>query len=274
MPHDPQFPTSDFESRAYGEAPSGTIGLRNFDEGLVTTLGAVIHEADSGKGPETNYFIETGLLPVEPPPGLPGVPVTFAFPEDIWERYRQPVIVVRRDDISPAMNRWHPGMKEWRTPAQTANPKQVVLNPGTFGEETLLAWDAYEEKEMAVPFDISYTISILARHRGKGRLPPKDKPIGFTGAQGSPRNQVNKIFDFVMRKFPPYCQVLVRDSLDDIRAYSAFMEAVSHLDEVPEVTERVLGFALTLRVEAELDLVDPIVRKAVTDGLTTRTEVL
>jgi hypothetical protein len=52
------------------------------------------------------------------------------------------------------------------------------------------------------------------------------------------------------------------------------MEAVSSLDEVPEVTERILGAAVTLRVEAELDLKDPVVKTAVTSALTMRTEVL
>lgn len=274
MTYDPQIPVSDFEKRSKGQAPNGTIGLRNFDEGVVRTLGATIHESNDGKGPLNNYFIESGILPVEPAPGLPGVPVTFSHPEDVYERYRQPVIVVRRDDIAPAMQRWHPGMTEWRAPKQGANPVVVTFDEGTFGETSVEGFDEYEHKEMSVPFDITYTLTILARHRGKGRLPPKDDPVGFAGAQGSPRNQVNKILDYVLRRFPPYCQVYVRDSLGDTRRYSAFMEALSHLDEVPEVTERVLGFAVTLRVEAELDLGDPYVERAVLNGLTLRTEVL
>ena len=220
----------------------------------------------------SNYFIaKERIAPVEPAPGLPGIPITFSHPEDIWERYRQPVIVIRRDDIAPAMNRWHPGMVTYRAPALGAKPMTVTLGPTT---GSVSGFDRYEQKEQAVPFDITYTITILARTRGKGPLPRRGDPAGFKGAAGSPRNQVNRILDYVLRIYAPYTAVLVRDSLDDIRTYSAFMEAISHLDEVPEVTERVLGFALTLRVEAELDLRDPVIQHSVTAPLTIGTTVL
>lgn len=274
MTHDPQTPVGDLESREAGASPSGIVGLRNFDAGVVESLDAEVHDVDTGKGPHSNYYIATSrTFPVEPAPGLPGIPVTFSHPEDVYERYRQPVIVIRRDDLSPAMNRWHPGHKSWKAPAQGANPVQVTFDEGTFGEQTVHGFDRYETKDTGVPFDITYSIQIYARHRGKGPMPPKDVPTGFTGAPGSPRNQVNAVLDYVLRRYAPYCQVLVTDSLGDQRKYSAFMEAVSHLDEVPEVTERVLGFAVTLRVEAELDLSDPVVQRAAT-ALTIRSEVL
>ncbi len=269
MAHDPQTPTQDFDAREAGRAPAGRVGLRNFDQGVVETLGAEVFDSGTGL---SNYFIATSrIAPVEPAPGLPGIPITFSHPEDIWERYRQPVIVIRRDDIAPAMTRWHPGMVTYRTPALGAKPVSVRLGPTT---GVVAGYDKYEQKEQAVPFDITYTISILARHRGKGPLPRRGDPAKFTGAAGSPRNQVNAILDYCLRIYAPYTAVLVRDSLDDIRTYSAFMEAISHLDEVPEVTERVLGFALTLRVEAELDLRDPVTQRAVTAPLTMSTTVL
>ena len=273
MTHDPQIPVGSEESRRLGQSPTGIVGLRNFDQAVVESLGAEVHDVDTGKGLHSNYYLGSDLLPVEPAPGLPGIPITFSHPEDVYSRYRQPVIVVRRDDISPAMNRYHPGHKSYRAPAQSANPVTVVINPGTFGEQRLEGWDRYETKTTGIPFDLTYTISIYARHRGKGPLPKKGVPTGFTGAQGSPRNQVNSVLDYVLRRFPPYCQVLLVDSQGDTRRYSAFMEAISHLDEVPEVTERVLGFAVTLRVEAELDLNDPEVSRAAT-ALTIRSEVL
>ena len=81
--------------RALGKRPSGVVGLRNFDEGIVTTLRAEVVDG--------NYYIcDPGLYVVDPPPGQPGVPITFAFPDDNYEHWRFPVIVIRRDDISPA----------------------------------------------------------------------------------------------------------------------------------------------------------------------------
>ena len=274
MTHDPQIAVGNLERRAEGTSPTGIVGLRNFDAGVVKTIGGEVHDVDTGKGLHSNYYLPpTDVLPVEPAPGLPGIPITFSHPEDVYARYRQPVIVVRRDDLSPAMSRWHPGHKSYRAPAQKAKPVSVTFDPGTRVERSVSGFDSYETKDTGVPFDVTYTITILARHRGKGPLPKKGVPTGFTGAAGSPRNQVNLLLDHVLRRTAPYCQIFVEDSLGDLRKYSGFMEAVSHLDEVPEVTERVLGFAVTLRVEAELDLSDPVVHQAV-QTLTTRTTVL
>lgn len=245
-------PRGTLEDREAGRAPTGTVGLRNFDQGLLETLGAVIIEQ--------NYWIlASAVLPVVPPPGSPGIPVVFSHPEDLFERYKLPVISVRRDDISPALQRWHPGMQMYRAPAAGARPVEVSrgdpLNP-----TVLSGFDRYEYREQAAPFDITYTISVLARHRGFG--PAGDTPSGTA----SPKTQVNALFNYVLRIFAPYTSILLRDDLGDLRSYSAFMEGTSHLDELAQVTERVIGFALTLRVEAELDLGAPVEQTSVFEG--------
>jgi hypothetical protein len=272
MAFDRQTATKTWQDREAGRALPGFVGLRNFDEGVVRTLGAEVMRADESG--HRNYFIATEKIgPVQPAPGLPGIPITFSHPEDIWARYKQPVIVIRRDDIAPAMNRWHPGMTTARYPSTGANPLQTSYGNGP-DAPVLSGYDSYDTKQQAVPFDITYTISILARYRGRGPDLRRNVPEGFDGAPGSPRTQCNSILDYILRIYAPYSQVTVLDSLGDPRLYSTFMEAISHLDEVPEVTERVLGFALTLRVEAELDLKDPETRRAASQPLTVRTEVL
>jgi hypothetical protein len=255
-----EIPQGSGDQRALGERPAGYVSLRNFDEGVVITLGAEVRD---GK----DYHIPIDKVsPVAAPPGQAGVPITFAFPDDKYEHWRLPCIVVRRDDIAPAMNRWHPGMTTWRGPARGALPVIATLGTGP-DAPTVAGYNKYEIQQQAAPFDITYTISIMARHRGQGDR----KPIGedVTG-NANPKTQANQLLDYVMRIYQPYCAVFVRDSLGDFRTYEAFMEAVSHLDQVAEVTDRVIGFALTLRVEAELDLNDPIVRSAVTAPLTIR----
>jgi hypothetical protein len=230
------------------------VGLRNFDEGVVETLRPeVIND---------NYYLTGVPNMASPVPGSPGIPIIFAFPEDLFERYKLPVVVIRRDDISPALSRWHPGTITYKAPAANATPVEVTLPDST----VLRGYSRYETQQQAAPFDITYTISLLARHRGFGK--------GSSGAAGpgSPRNQVNRLLDYALRIYQPYSQVIVRDSLGDARSYSAFMEAISHLDEVAEVTDRVIGFALTLRVEAELDLRDPREKPAAT-GLITPNEL-
>lgn len=232
--------------------PTGSVGVRNFDQGVLDTLGAVLIDS--------NYFLpKLDLLPIQATPGMPGIPIVFAFPEDLYERYKLPVMVVRRDDIAPAMQRWHPGMVTYRAPAKGS--REVTVSRGDpLNPVVKTGYTRYEQQQQAVPFDITYTLSILARHRGFG--PAGETPEGTA----SPRTQINKLLDYVLRIFAPYTSLHLKDDLGDVRSYSAFMEALSHLDELAEVTGRVIGFALTLRVEAELDLSDPIEQSTVFGG--------
>jgi hypothetical protein len=241
--------------RTEGRARTGFVNLRSFDEGVVETMGATLDEGQS------DYFLHLGDVstdgidplpsshfhrgPVDPRPGLPAIPVTFSFPEEVFKKYSIPMILVRRDDVAPALERWHPGMLQYRTTGRGALPVVYQPTPNMTPQE---GFDRAEQVEQAAPFDLSYTVSIVARNRGSAGI----------------RNQANRVFDHVLRIYQPYCRVLVRDSIGDMRSYSAFMEGVSHLDEVAEVTDRVIGFAISLRIEGELDLNDPVIRKTVT----------
>lgn len=222
-----------YQASVEGRARTGTVGLRDFDQGVVETLGAFI-DGD-------NYWLQVdGICP---PPGAPGVPVTFSFPEDVYEKYKLPVLMVRRDDISPAMQRWHPGTNQYRAPSTSGLPASVTMHG-----VTQTGFDRYEELQQAVPFDLMYSLQISARYRGALRS----------------RNHTNRLLDYVLRVYPPYCRVVLKDSLQAIRTYEAFMEGISPMDDVMDVADRTLGFTVTLRVEGELDLHDPVVRRAVT----------
>jgi hypothetical protein len=229
--------------RIYGRARNGEVGLREFDEGVKLTLGATVIDS--------NYYIPVGegaLKNVCPPRGLPGIPLIFNMPDDTVEEFKLPQIVIRREDISPANQRWHStGAQKYRAPAFGASPLTVTL-PG--GRE-VSGWDAYEDAPQAKPFDITYSIVVMARNRG-GRN------------ESGPRNQANALFHHMMRCFPPYGLLFVVDTIGDLRTYEAFAESASIEDEILEVTGRQVGFVLSLRVEAEIDLDDPMTGKAVT----------
>lgn len=212
-----------------GGQRTGIVTLRDFDRGVVETMRAeVVND---------NYFIK--ISGVDPAPGQPGVPVTFAYPEDVYERWKLPAIVLSRDDISPAMQRWHPGALQYSAPAYGA--REVTIG----GK---VDFSARETMAQAIPLDISYTITILTTGRG---------------APGS-RAQAGRMLDHVFRIFPPYCAVYVKDSLGDQRSYSAFTDAVGMLDEVADISDRTIAFAVTLRVEAECDLADPEIHSTAT----------
>lgn len=228
-----------YQASVEGRARTGRVGLRNFDQGVVETLGAFIEKE--------NYWLT--VEGIDPPPGIPGVPVTFSFPEDVYEKYKLPVLMVRRDDISPAMQRWHPGTLQYRAPATQALPASTTISG-----VALTGFDRYEEAQQAVPFDLMYSLQVSARYRGALRS----------------KNHTNALLQYVLEVYPPYCRVVLKDSLDTVRSYEAFMEGITPMDDAGDVADRTLGFVITLRVEGELDLHDPVVRRAVTQAATVR----
>ena len=228
--------------RQSGKARTGAVTLRDFDQGVVETLGAKVIE---------DRYIITGVPNVDAPPGLAGVPVVFAHPEEVFQTHKIPVIEVRRDDVSPAMNRWHPGTIHYRVPAQGAQ-KVAAAIPGT---GMVTGYDSYEEQQQACPFDLLYSINIIAKNRQY-----------MASAQ--------QLLAYVLKIYQPYCGVWVKDSVGDWRSYEAFLESVAPMDEAADVAERVIGFALSLRVEAELDLNEPFKSKAITKLPTLRTKSL
>ena len=218
----------------FGERPNGTVTLRSFDQGLVETLG--------GKVIGDRYYVN--IEGVDPPPGDPGIPIHFNYPEDLYANFRYPAFVVTRDDISTGFGRIHPFQAQYRAPAKSALP---VSTPGPNGT-VLTGFDKMSSRLDATPFDITYTLYIYHTLRG-----------GFGG-----RSAANRMLDHVLRTFPPYGQVFVVDSLGFCRTYEAFNEGITNLDDIAGVSERMIQFAVTVRVEAEYDLADETTSHTVT----------
>lgn len=235
----PEAASQDLLLRKQGKRDVGRVTLRSFDQGLVETLGATVDSSRS------RYVLKLPNLDTRE--NYPGVVVTFANPEPVFTEEILPLIFVRREDITPAMNRWHPGTEQFRAPGDGALPIQIGTRTG---------FSANKSVQQAAPFDITYSINIMAKHRGGEQI------AGL-------RNQVNRLFEHVMRTFQPYGVLILKDSLGDERTYEAFMEATSPLDEVADTTDRVVGFSVTVRVEGELDLLDPVTYKAVAGDPTT-----
>jgi hypothetical protein len=238
-------PYSDAETQAYlrrtrGEDQVGTVSIRDFDQGIIETMGAFVEDQ--------RYWLS--IPGIDPPPGRPGVLVTFSYPETEFKSFVVPLVLIRRDDISPAMERWHPGTEAYRTPPATALPVKLPDDDTVHANKE--GHDRREVGVQAMPFDISYTISVLAHYRG---------------APGQ-RGQVQAIFHHVLKTYGPYSTVLLYDSLGDPREYHTFTESTSVLDEHSEIADRIIGLAISLRVEAELDLYEPSTFKTVTQPLT------
>lgn len=223
--------------RIAGREAAGIVTLRDFDRGVATTLG--------GKIEDGHYILS--IPGVSGPPGYNGVPVFLSVPEQLFEKKRLPCLVIQRDSLSPAMSRWQSiGHEQYNAPAPGANPLTVTAPDGS----VLSGYDSMEVMKQAMPYDIGYTISIYA-----------------PGREANERLSANKILDYVLRVYLPYSLVYVKDSIDDTRSYQAYMEGVAMLDDILSVNDRVIGFAVTLRVEGELDNLYAEKFKTVTSGI-------
>jgi hypothetical protein len=233
-----------YATNAEFDQKTGIVWLDDFDHGVVTTLGAVINTAG-------DTYVIKNMDGVEPPPEFEGVPVYFAFSDDTIDKKIMPSFVIRRDSMSPALSRLQMGIFEYRIPSVNSKPVDIT-NPRT-GDLIASGFDEYELKDQAIPYDLLYTIQIRARFRNNLHV------------------AAQKMLRYAMRIYQPYTSVTIKDSLGDYRTYDAFMESPSMVDIKSTVADRETNFNMSLRVEAELDINDPVVRKSLSSlpGITT-----
>lgn len=235
-----------------GNERTGDVWVSDFDRGVITTLGGEINAVG-------DTYVIMNVSGVSPPPAtgereFEGIPVYFSFPDETINPKILPSFVVRRDDLIPAMSRWHPGNQQYNIPSTGSRPV-TITNPRT-GDVMAQGFNEYEDKSQAVPFDLMYTIQIRARYRNNLKV------------------EAMKMLHHTLKKYKPYTVVYVKDSNDDLRSYTAFMESPSALDTKPDVAGREANFNVTLRIEAELDLNDPEVRQAMSGLPTVNTGLL
>jgi hypothetical protein len=209
---------------------TGNVFIRNFDQGIMDTLGATadpnaFNIVNGQKIPDPCYKLDVNGQEVS---------VYFSQPEPVFQKKLFPFITVNRDDMSPAMSRWHgPGQLEHKVGVSGV----VVLPNGTSG------YAASSMKYQAYPYDITYTISVWDRYEVTAQT----------------------ILSKVLRALPPIGRILVKDSLNLLRTYEYYSEGgIANLQEVIDPVTRARGYAITLRIEAELDLLESITGNAVT----------
>lgn len=224
---------------------TGEVFLRNYDEGVIKTLGATLSQTGGGMGMGTYVLNVPGICAQD---GTSNVPIVFGTPDQAGKVKVLPAIYIDGGDAIPAMQRWHSvGQKEYRVWV-TDGPIVTGLGPGG---EIVSGYTAVESKVQDMPFDITYTITIEAKFQ----------------------NEANLILRNILRVFPPYSKLDVVDSLGDVRTYTTQLDgAVSRLTNVSDAADRTKGFTIGLLVEGELTLSDPTQAKTVT-GFVNSTEV-
>jgi hypothetical protein len=213
---------------------TGEVDFVNFIEGMILSLGGRhLQMVESREVPE-----ERDVFAVEIP-GLVGVeflenavPISLGGGEPEIFRSILPSIKIVQTGIDPDMVRW-----QWATPAYRvpARGSRAVSVGGRSG------YSSYEEKKHALPFNLSFSIQARARYMRDALLMEKH----------------------IIRRLEPYTWILVRDSNEEMRRYECFLEGVSTSNDLMDVSDRTILIDNSYRVEAELDIFEPVVKKAV-----------
>lgn len=208
------------------EGRTGSVFLEDFDTGVATTMGAELIEVTLDGERVQSYAVRIdGVTGPDEYNGL--IPVFMSDPEDAYQQNLLPQIVISRGSFSPQNERWHPGGHEYLAPAHGAT--QLPTADG----RTIPS--RRERKWWTHPYEISYDIHLRAKLRVAA-----DRMLRHVG-----------------RHFWSYGQVHLRDSEGEERGYYAFMESVENLSEIADISDRLQGHTLSLRVEGELDFQEP-----------------
>lgn len=206
-------------TKAYS-ARTGLVTIRDFDQGIIETLGAV---SSNGR-----YFLTLSGMQEGT-----NIPVVFRQPEQPLNSHRLPQILITRNDLDPANERWQ-------------SVRHLDYFTGISGTQEVIdgvtGYREVEYKAQSWPYDIPYVIACYARYEYDAQV----------------------MLRKMMRRFKPYCAIFVKDSLGVVRSYTGFLDgAINDISEVTDVADRVRAYAMTVRVEAEIDLFDPVLADTV-----------
>jgi hypothetical protein len=207
----------------------GTLGLRDWDEGCMITLGAEPTEYQVDGETRAIYTVEVPYLQsgIEKLGGV-RVPCFFDTPEDVYQEYVLPNFTFKRNDMTPAFDR-HPWY-QWVARAPAKGAKKITLPDGRVG------YDRYEKQWRATQFDMTYDCMVNARRQ----------------------QELVLMLTYALRHFiPPWFIFKVIDSLGDVREYDAGEMSISNVSELNDIADRTVAWSISFTVRGEIDLHDP-----------------
>jgi hypothetical protein len=240
-------------------ARTGTVWINDFDEGIQRTLGGELTDYEVDGGARKRFAIDFQHFPIRllrngdfeyrdfgvRGPEVYGhrVPVFFVAGSPPFNPKIYPAIVIRRTSLDVALeNGGQAYGVEYSTRAEGSQEISVTLPD----QSVVTGYSKLEVKPPATPYNIGYDISI----RGRG---------------DSAQQQVNLMYKALSRIIEPKGFTLkLTDDLGDERGYDAFLEGVSPITEVLDLTGRDAGWTLTVIVHGEMDHVEPYDVPAVT----------
>jgi len=193
----------------------GRLEFAHYDLGVVLALGGVLLNGA--------YVLNYSGLDAN-------IPIVFENPEQTLLTGKVPCMIILRDDIAKAEDprNYNQDFLDYRLPAVDATSVVATTVSGD-----ITGWSKYRVKKNARSFDLTYTIQIYDRYRNK---------VGTF---------LERVFEKLM--IPRF--IAVTDSLGNTATYTALLDSdVMKLDEFASINQRYLGFGLSLRVAALIDI--------------------
>ena len=232
-----------------GETFYGTMFLRQYDQGLIETLGAELIEVVKDGERSRAYAIDLrGMRCIGPDIYGGKIPVMFGPPDPVMEPYLLPVVIVRRGDPVPDWVRWEPGGTAYKLPADGA--KETSVSIGTNGD-TASGYDKYETRKKEVPFNIPYDIELRSTKQW----------------------QKSVLLQHALKKLFPR-SLFVIDTAGNDRTYAFDLDSTASADDLADVSDRTLVQIVSITVFAGLDIREPLVWTAAQSLMELNTEVL
>lgn len=224
------------------DQPTGDVWISDFDLGLIRNFGATKIDddwwvnIDGVYPPPYPYDYRDSTLRGHP---MPAIPVIWNAPDDRFQSFVLPCVVIRRDSVDPAPERWPSVHKKYR--AGIGEPITATWGRTQFTG----GYAEYEEQYGCFPYNFMYMISVLT-----------------AGADAESKAQV--MLKHMMRAFPPqwFTKIPVIDSIGDERTYDATADGPTDLKDSLDIVDRQGGYSLNITIYGELDLTDPIRVKA------------
>jgi len=218
----------------FGER-TGNVDFYDFDEAAMRGLGALPDEVkNEWYLPLEGIFVKVDgrQQPID------RALVVYKRPEPTQISAVVPMIAIIRDSVTPATERLLTQTVSYRLPCEGADRVSVG---------GCLGWTSYEQKDKEQPYDFFYTIECWARFHTVAQI----------------------LLQMMMKRFPHRGVMTVVDGIDNPRVYATFQQGVTDLTDVSSLVERVPGYSLAVRIEAELTLdKEPVCIPAFTGGRT------
>ncbi len=221
---------------------TGTVFLREFDEGVIRTFGGVLRNVTVDGGQRQEYVVAIAGI-AGPPEYDGGLPVYFVVGKSVFRPKRLPAIIIRRSDFEVAFQN---GGQSWGIETSVASPGAPVASVTLPNGRVISGPTRKTVKPPAAPYNLGYEVTV--RCRGPSAM--KDAVLALRHLLGVAE--------------PPGCTIKVIDSAGEERGYDGITQSIADISEVADALARDAGWTLAITVHGELDLIEPFEQRTVT----------